>query len=88
MLTNWYNEHFPRWAKILIQIFVGYEAGSLYRILLFVDDCIAKKEKKNVFALIMGIIAGFTFIGNIVFWIVDLITVIKDKKYSWLTEVK
>lgn len=88
MITGWYDKNFPRWARILIQIFCGYEAGAIYRILLFVDDCIAKKEKKNVFALIMGIIAGFTFFGNIIFWIVDLVTVIKDDKYVWLTEKK
>lgn len=88
MITGWYNTKMPRWARILIQIFLGYEASSIYRILLFVDSCIAKEEKKNVFALIMGLIAGITFIGNFVFWIVDLITIIKDDKYSWLTEAK
>ena len=67
----------PWIARLLLQIFLGAIVGGVYRIVRFF-------ETKNVVTLVVGIIATFTGIGNLVFWVVDLITLILNKKYTVL----
>lgn len=86
-MINWYNTKMPRWARILIQIFVGYLVSPLYRIFVFVDDCKEKKEEKHVMSLVFGILGFVCFLGYL-YWIVDAITVIFKNEYSWLIESK
>lgn len=73
MLAGFVDRKFPVWAKILLCIF-GAAAG-VYRILLFVDDCIAKKAEKNVLALVVGILCIVLFPLGIVLGIIDLISI-------------
>lgn len=63
------------WIRILIQVFAGTIAGGIYRIIKYT-------ETKNTTTLIVGIIITFTGIGNFVAWIVDLVTLISDGKYT------
>ena len=46
MLQTFVNEKFPKWAKILLCIFG--DAAGVYRVLGFVDECLEKKEEKNL----------------------------------------
>lgn len=62
-------DKFPKWAKILLTIFGG--ASVVYRAFLFIDDCIAKAEKKNVTALI-GAIVAIIPIADLVILLIDL----------------
>ena len=66
-------ESLPKIAKILIQIFLGVIVGGIYRIVRYF-------EKKNVVTLVVGILVTFTGIGNVIIWVVDLVTeILYDK---------
>lgn len=60
-------EALPKLAKIIIQILLGAIVGGVYRIVRFF-------ETGNVVTLIAGLICTFTGIGNVVGWVVDLVT--------------
>lgn len=66
----------PKIAKILIQIFLGAVVGGVYRILRYL-------ETKNTTTLVVGIIALIPPI-DFVFWVVDLVTQIREEKISFL----
>lgn len=72
MLTGFIDSKFPLWAKILLFIFTC--GGCVYRILTFVDDCIAKKEEKNITALVVGIVCLVLAPVGFVLSIVDIFT--------------
>ena len=57
---------FQRLRKLL-QLFFGAVIGGIYRILRYV-------ETRNIVTLVVGIVGLVTFVGNIVIWIVDLVT--------------
>lgn len=80
MLTKFVDEKFPKWAKILLCIF-GCAAG-VYRIMTFVDDCLAKKEDKNVKALVAGIICVALAPFGLVMGIIDLISICGSNEFS------
>lgn len=63
------------WIRVLLQLVLGVVVGGIYRIVRFF-------ETKNIVTLVVGIIATFTAIGNVIFWIVDLVTLIIAKKYT------
>lgn len=63
----------PYIAKVLLQIFLGWLIGGVYRIVRFIED-------KNVVTLIVGILVLITGIGNTIAWVVDLITTILSGK--------
>ncbi len=73
-LTETY-ESLPKIAKILIQIFLGWLVGGVYRIIRYT-------ETKNVVTLVVGILVLCTGIGNSVAWIVDLITEITKNRIT------
>ena len=73
-LTKTYDS-IPLIARVLIQIFAGVIAGGIYRIVRYF-------ETKNLVTLIVGLLVTFTGVGNVISWIIDLYTLIKDKKYS------
>ncbi len=60
-------EALPKLAKVLIQLILGVIVGGVYRIIRFF-------ETGNLITLIAGLIFTFTGIGNVIIWIVDLVT--------------
>ena len=83
MLTSFIRK-WPRWAKVLLTIFGG--ASVVYRAMLFVDDCIASKEEKNVKALVIAILGAVIWPFTLVLLIVDLIAVAKGGEITWLVD--
>lgn len=77
-LTAKYEE-LPKIAKILLQIFLGALIGGIYRIIRYT-------ETKNIVTLVVGIVVLLTGIGNLVAWIVDLVTEITSNKISVLAD--
>lgn len=78
MYTQKYEE-LPKIVKIILQIFLGGLIGGIYRIIRFV-------ETKNVVTLIVGILVLVTGIGNLIAWIVDLITEILHNRITVLAD--
>ncbi len=65
-ITGMY-EDLPKLVKIILQIFLGGLIAGVYRIIRFA-------ETKNVVTLVVGILVLVTGIGNLIAWIVDLVT--------------
>lgn len=65
----------PLIVRLLIQIIAGAVVGGIYRIVKFL-------ETRNVATLIVGLLVLFTGIGNLIAWVVDLITLILKGKYT------
>ena len=78
MYTQKYEE-LPKIVKIILQIFLGGLIGGIYRIIRFV-------ETKNVVTLVVGILVLVTGIGNLLAWIVDLITEILHNRITVLAD--
>lgn len=76
--THYYDD-LPLIARILLQIFLGGLIGGIYRIIRFV-------ESKNVVTLVAGILTLFTGVGNLIAWIVDLVTTCLGKGISVLAD--
>lgn len=74
--TKFYDD-LPKIAKILLQIFLGGLISPVYRILRYL-------ETKNIVTLVVGILCFF-FLG-VIFWIIDLITMITKEKISVLAD--
>ena len=72
-------EALPQIAKIILQIFFGGFIGGIYRILRYL-------ETKNVVTLVVGIVCLVTGVGNLVAWIVDLVTEITSNKITVLAD--
>ena len=72
--TATYDE-LPLILRIIIQIIGGVIVGGIYRIVRYF-------ETKNIVTLVVGLLITFTFIGNIIAWIVDLVTLIMNGKYT------
>ena len=72
-------EDLPKIAKILLQIFLGGAIGGIYRILRFL-------ETKNIVTLVVGILGLVTGIGNLILWVVDLITEVTQNKITVLAD--
>ena len=77
-MTKAYNG-LPKIVKIILQIFLGYLIGGIYRICRFL-------EKKNIVTLVVGIIALVTGIGNLIIWIADLLTIISSDKITFFAD--
>ena len=77
-ITEMYEE-LPQIAKILLQIFLGYIVGGIYRIIRFT-------ETKNLVTLIVGLVGLVTGVGNFIVWLIDLITVITKDKITFLAD--
>ena len=65
----------PLLLRVVLQLILGVVVGGIYRIVRFV-------EKGNVLTLVVGLIVTFTGIGNLIAWIVDLVTLIISGKYT------
>ena len=77
-ITEMY-ESLPKIAKILIQLFLGSIVGGIYRIVRYF-------ETKNVVTLVVGLLVTFTFVGNFIAWIVDLVTEITQDRITVLAD--
>lgn len=77
-LTEQY-EALPLIAKLLIQLFVGGIVGGIYRIIRYT-------ETNNVTTLIVGILCTVTGIGNMIAWIVDLVTELTTGRITVLAD--
>ena len=73
-LTKSYDA-LPLVLRIIIQIFLGAVVGGIYRIVRYL-------ETKNVITLVVGILATCTGIGNAIAWVVDLVTLVLNGKYT------
>ena len=72
-------EALPKIVKVIIQLLLGAVVGGIYRIIRFL-------ETKNVVTLVVGILVLCTGIGNLVAWVVDLITEITSNRISVLAD--
>ena len=61
--------------RIILQIIGGVVVGGIYRIVRYF-------ETKNIVTLVVGLLVTFTGIGNLIAWIVDLVTLIMNGKYT------
>ena len=68
-------ESLPKLFKVLIQLFLGYIVGVVYRILRYL-------ETKNIVTLVAGLL-GIVGLG-FVFWVVDLVTEITSDRITFL----
>ncbi len=73
-LTKSYDS-LPLILRVIIQVIGGVVVGGIYRIVRFV-------ETRNVITLVVGLICTFTGIGNFIAWVVDLVTLIANGKYT------
>jgi hypothetical protein len=78
MYTEKY-EALPKIAKILLQLFLGGIIGGIYRIVRFT-------ETKNVVTLVAGLLTLFTGFGNLIAWVLDLVTEITQNKITILAD--
>ena len=69
----------PKIAKILIQLILGAIVGGIYRIVRFF-------ETGKSLTLVVGILVTFTGVGNLIAWIVDLVTVLLNDKITVLAD--
>ena len=72
-------EALPKIVKIILQFFFGAFIGGVYRIVRYF-------EKNNVVTLVVGILVLFTGVGNVIAWIVDLITEITSNRITVLAD--
>lgn len=73
-LTRTYDE-LPLLLRIIIQIIGGVVVGGIYRIVRYT-------ETKNIITLVVGLLVTFTGVGNIISWIIDLVTLVMNGKYT------
>lgn len=62
-------------VRVIIQLLFGSIVGGLYRIFKFFDT-------KNVLTLVVGLLTTFTGVGNLIIWVVDLVTTILNGKIT------
>lgn len=72
-------EALPKLVKVIIQLLLGAVVGGVYRIVRYF-------ETKNIVTLIVGIVVTFTGIGNLIAWIVDLVTEITSNRITVLAD--
>ena len=72
-------EALPKIAKLIIQFFLGWLVGGVYRIVRFT-------ETKNVVTLVAGLLVLFTGIGNGIAWVVDFVTELLNNKITVLAD--
>ena len=77
-LTGAY-EALPKLVKILLQLFLGAVIGGIYRIVRFF-------ETGKLMTLVAGLLVLFTGVGNVIAWIVDLLTELLHDKITVLAD--
>ena len=69
----------PLILRIIIQLIGGVLVGGIYRIVRYT-------ETKNIVTLVVGLVVTLTGIGNLIAWVVDLVTLIINGKYTVLVD--
>ena len=77
-LTKQFNE-IPFLFRLILQLVFGLLVSGIYRIIRFT-------ETGNILTLVAGIVGLFTGIGNAIFWLVDLVTLIMNDRYTVLAD--
>ena len=77
-LSNQFN-NIPWLYRVVLQLVFGILISGIYRLIRF-------SETKNVTTLLAGVIGLFTGIGNIIFWWVDLITLVMNGRYTMFVD--
>ena len=72
-------EALPKIAKLIIQFFLGWLVGGIYRIVRYT-------ETKNVVTLVIGLLVLFTGLGNGIAWVIDFVTELLQNKISVLAD--
>ena len=72
-------ESLPKIVKILLQLFLGAVVGGIYRIVRFF-------ETKNIVTLVVGLLVLFTGVGNLIAWVVDLLTELAYDKITFFAD--
>ena len=72
-------EALPKIAKIIIQLVLGAVVGGIYRIVRFL-------ETGNTITLVAGILVLVTGVGNVIAWVVDLVTEILSDRITVLAD--
>lgn len=62
-------------VRFVIQLFLGFVVGGLYRIFKFFDT-------NNIVTLVVGLLVTFSVVGNGIIWIVDLVTTLVHGKIT------
>lgn len=70
-------DNLPQVVKLILQFFFGGLISGVYRI-------VKGATTNNMTTLIVGIIALVTVIGNLIFWVIDFITILVDNKIKVL----
>ena len=77
-ITKQFNE-IPFLFRLILQLVFGLLVSGVYRIIRFTETGIT-------LTLVAGIVGLFTGIGNAIFWLVDLVTLIMNDKYTVLAD--
>lgn len=77
-LTKQYND-LPFILRVVLQFVFGLLVSGIYRIIRYT-------ESNNIVTLIAGLLGLFTGIGNFIFWIIDLVTLVLNGKYTVLVD--
>ena len=72
-------EALPKIVKLIIQFFLGWLVGGVYRIVRYT-------ETKNVVTLVVGLLVLLTGIGNTIAWIIDFVTELLNNKITVLAD--
>ena len=67
-------------VKLVLIFFFGWIIGGVYRIIRYT-------ETKNVSTLVIGLLAIFTGIGNVVIEVVDFVSELLNNKIKFLVEI-
>ena len=59
----------PWIVKVILQLVFGVLLSGIYRIIRFL-------ETKNLLTLVAGILGLCTGVGNVIFWVLDLVTTV------------
>lgn len=77
-LTTAYDE-LPMLLRFIIILIGGVIVGGIYRLVKWY-------EQRNTVTLVVGILATFTGIGNLIIWVVDVVTTVMGKGICVLAE--
>ena len=65
----------PLLLRVILQVVLGVVVGGIYRIARYF-------ESGNIITLVVGLVCTFTGIGNVIAWVIDLVTLLINGKYT------
>ena len=69
----------PWLLRLIVVIVGGVIVGGIYRIAKYL-------ETRNTVTLVVGLLATFTGIGNVIIWVIDVVTTILHGKFTVLVD--